>query len=174
MEVHKKNIVLIGMPGAGKSTVGVVLAKRLGYRFLDSDLVIQQREGMTLEELIDEHGDAGFIKIENDVNCSISPEHTIIATGGSAVYGKEAMEHFKDIGTVVYLELPPESLEERLGSLKERGVVSNGKTTVEEIYADRAALYKKYADITLNEQGKQIRETVEMLYDIIMNKDQYN
>ena len=98
----------------------------------------------------------------------------VIATGGSVVYGKEAMEHFKDIGTVVYLELPPESLEERLGSLKERGVVSNGKTTVEEIYADRAALYKKYADITLNEQGKQIRETVEMLYDIIMNKDQYN
>ena len=170
----KKNIVLIGMPGAGKSTVGVVLAKRLGYRFLDSDLVIQQREGMTLERIIEKHGDAGFIQIENEVNCSISPHHTVIATGGSAVYGKEAMEHFKDIGTVVYLELPPESLEERLGSLKERGVVSNGKTTVEEIYADRAALYKKYADITLNEQGKQIRETVEMLYDIIMNKDQYN
>ncbi len=107
---------------------------------------------MTLERIIEKHGDAGFIQIENEVNCSISPHHTVIATGGSAVYGKEAMEHFKDIGTVVYLELPPESLEERLGSLKERGVVSNGKTTVEEIYADRVALYKKYADITLNEQ----------------------
>ena len=161
------NIILIGMPGSGKSSLGVVLAKKIGFGFIDSDLVIQEREGMT-------HGDAGFIQIENEVNCSISPHHTVIATGGSAVYGKEAMEHFKDIGTVVYLELPPESLEERLGSLKERGVVSNGKTTVEEIYADRVALYKKYADITLNEQGKQIRETVEMLYDIIMNKDQYN
>ena len=154
------NIILIGMPGSGKSSLGVVLAKKIGYGFIDSDLVIQ--------------GDAGSIQIENDVNCSINTHHTVIATGGSAVYGREAMEHFKDIGTVVYLELPPESLEERLGSLKERGVVSNGKTTVEEIYADRVALYKKYADITLNEQGKQIRETVEMLYDIIMNKDQYN
>ena len=168
------NIILIGMPGSGKSSLGVVLAKKIGFGFIDSDLVIQQREGMTLERIIEKHGDAGFIQIENAVNCSISPHHTVIATGGSAVCGKEAMEHFKDIGTVVYLELPPESLEERLGSLKERGVVSNGKTTVEEIYADRAALYKKYADITLNEQGKQIRETVEMLYDIIMNKDQYN
>ena len=174
MEVHMNNIILIGMPGSGKSSLGVVLAKKIGFGFIDSDLVIQQREGMTLERIIEKHGDAGFIQIENEVNCSISPHHTVIATGGSAVYGKEAMEHFKDIGTVVYLELPPESLEERLGSLKERGVVSNGKTTVEEIYADRAALYKKYADITLNEQGKQIRETVEMLYDIIMNKDQYN
>ena len=140
------NIILIGMPGSGKSSLGVVLAKKIGFGFIDSDLVIQEREGMTLERIIEKHGDAGFIQ----------------------------MEHFKDIGTVVYLELPPELLEERLGSLKERGVVSNGKTTVEEIYADRTALYKKYADITLNEQGKQIRETVEMLYDIIMNKDQYN
>ena len=154
------NIILIGMPGSGKSSLGVVLAKKIGFGFIDSDLVIQEREGMTLERIIEKHGDAGFIQIENEVNCSISPHHTVIATGGSAVYGKEAMEHLRQIGTVIYL--------------KERGVVSNGKTTVEEIYADRTALYKKYADITLNEQGKQIRETVEMLYDIIMNKDQYN
>ena len=109
------NIILIGMPGSGKSSLGVVLAKKIGFGFIDSDLVIQQREGMTLERIIEKHGDAGFIQIENEVNCSISPHHTVIATGGSAVYGKEAMEHFKDIGTVVYLELPPESLEERLG-----------------------------------------------------------
>ena len=107
------NIILIGMPGSGKSSLGVVLAKKIGFGFIDSDLVIQQREGMTLERIIEKHGDAGFIQIENEVNCSISPHHTVIATGGSAVYGKEAMEHFKDIGTVVYLELPPESLEER-------------------------------------------------------------
>ena len=169
-----KNIVLIGMPGVGKSTVGVILAKVLGFQFVDADLVIQEKEGKLLREIIAEEGPDGFIAVENRINSEIEAHHSVIATGGSVVYGKEAMEHFKDIGTVVYLELPPESLEERLGSLKERGVVSNGKTTVEEIYADRAALYKKYADITLNEQGKQIRETVEMLYDIIMNKDQYN
>ena len=172
--MKKDNIVLIGMPGVGKSTVGVILAKVLGFQFVDADLVIQEKEGKLLREIIAEEGPDGFIAVENRINSEIESHHSVIATGGSVVYGKEAMEHFKDIGTVVYLELPPESLEERLGSLKERGVVSNGKTTVEEIYADRAALYKKYADITLNEQGKQIRETVEMLYDIIMNKDQYN
>ena len=102
--VKRKNIILIGMPGSGKSTLGVVLAKKMGYSFIDSDIVIQDTYGCTLEELIDKHGDAGFIKIENDINCSISPEHTIIATGGSAVYGKEAMEHFKEIGTVIYLK----------------------------------------------------------------------
>mgnify|MGYP000756059807 CR=1 FL=1 len=172
--MQKDNIVLIGMPGVGKSTVGVILPKVLGYQFIDADLVIQEQEKRLLREIIAEEGPDGFIAVENRINSEIESHHSVIATGGSVVYGKEAMEHFKDIGTVVYLELPPESLEERLGSLKERGVVSNGKTTVEEIYADRAALYKKYADITLNEQGKQIRETVEMLYDIIMNKDQYN
>ena len=172
--MEKDNIVLIGMPGVGKSTVGVILAKVLGYQFVDADLVIQEKEGKLLCEIIAEEGPDGFIAVENRINSEIEAHHSVIATGGSVVYGKEAMEHFKDIGTVVYLELPPESLEERLGSLKERGVVSNGKTTVEEIYADRVALYKKYADITLNEQGKQIRETVEMLYDIIMNKDHYN
>ena len=109
--VKRKNIILIGMPGSGKSTLGVVLAKKMGYSFIDSDIVIQDTYGCTLEELIDEHGDAGFIKIENDVNCSISPEHTIIATGGSAVYGKEAMEHFKEIGTVIYLKVSEKELE---------------------------------------------------------------
>lgn len=82
------NIILIGMPGSGKSSLGVVLAKKIGFGFIDSDLVIQQREGMTLERIIEKHGDAGFIQIENEVNCSISPHHTVIATGGSAVYGK--------------------------------------------------------------------------------------
>ena len=136
MEVHMNNIILIGMPGSGKSSLGVVLAKKIGYGFIDSDLVIQEREGMTLERIIEKHGDAGFIQIENDVNCSINPHHTVIATGGSAVYGDEAMEHFKQIGTVIYLKVSEKELESRLGSLKERGVVSNGKSTVEEIFED--------------------------------------
>lgn len=165
--VKRKNIILIGMPGSGKSTLGVVLAKKMGYSFIDSDIVIQDTYGCTLEELIDEHGDAGFIKIENDVNCSISPEHTIIATGGSAVYGKEAMEHFKEIGTVIYLKVSEKELESRLGSLKERGVVSNGKTTIEEIFEDRKRLYEKYADIVITQEGMDIRTIVEDMYSRI-------
>jgi shikimate kinase len=100
-----KNIIFIGMPGSGKSTLGVVLAKKLGYSFIDSDLVIQEKYGTTLERIIEKYGDDGFIKIENDVNCTINAEHAVIATGGSAVYGETAMEHFKDIGTVIYLEV---------------------------------------------------------------------
>lgn len=166
-----RNIILIGMPGSGKSTLGVVLAKKLGYKFIDSDLLIQEKYGKTLERLIEEYGDEGFIKLENDVNCSIEAERAVIATGGSAVYGSEAMEHFRDIGTVIYLEVCEEELEERVGSLKERGVVSNGKKNIEEIFADRKNLYRRYADITLNQNGKKIRESVEEMYDLVVNKD---
>lgn len=166
-----KNIILIGMPGSGKSTIGVVLAKKLGYRFVDSDLLIQEKYDKTLERLIEENGDAGFIQIENDVNCSIDVRKTVIATGGSAVYGAQAMEHFRDIGTIIYLDVSYEELEERLGSLKERGVVSNGKTTIEEIFEDRKNLYKKYADITVLLDKKLLRESVEEIYDLVANKD---
>ena len=148
------------MPGAGKSTIGVVLAKVLGYKFLDSDLVIQEQEGKLLSQLIEENGDEGFIKIENNINKSINVDKTVIATGGSAVYGTEAMEHFKKIGTVVYLEVPYDEIEKRVGNLKKRGVVSNGKTEIEEIYRDRVALYEKYADVTIREWDLPIRETV--------------
>ena len=165
---RKRNIILIGMPGSGKSTLGVVLAKKLGYSFIDSDIVIQDTYGCTLEKLIDEYGDAGFIQIENDVNCHISPEHAIIATGGSAVYGKEAMKHFKQIGTVIYLKVSEKELESRLGSLKERGVVSNGKTTIEEIFIDRKRLYEKYADMVIEQEGMDIRAIVEDMYSRIV------
>ena len=100
------NIVLIGMPGAGKSTVGVVLAKRLGYRFVDSDLVIQEAKGMLLHEIIEERGIEGFLAVENEINASLNVRRSVIATGGSVIYGKEAMEHLGENGTVVYLKLP--------------------------------------------------------------------
>ncbi len=172
--MSKNNIILIGMPGSGKSTLGVVLAKKIGYSFIDSDIVIQDTYKKTLEQLIEENGDTGFIKIENDVNCLISPEHTIIATGGSAVYGSGAMKHLKEIGTVVYLRVSEMDLNERLGSLKERGVVSNGKTTVKEIFEDRKALYEKYADITVDLEGKTLRESVEELAKCLQQDSQTN
>lgn len=117
-----RNIVLIGMPGCGKSTVGVVLAKSLGMDFVDSDLVIQSTMGATLAQLIEQHGDDGFRDIENRVNASIDVQNSIIATGGSVVYGAEAMAHLKSIGTVVYLRLTCENITERLGDLHARGV----------------------------------------------------
>ena len=158
--MKKDNIVLIGMPGSGKSTIGVVLAKRLGYDFVDSDLVIQGAYHKTLEQLIEENGDAGFIQIENDINKSLEYTKTVIATGGSVVYGSEAMKQLKSIGTIVYLKVSEADLNERLGSLKERGVVSNGKTTVKEIFDDRRALYEKYAEITVNLEGKSLKDSV--------------
>ena len=168
---NKDNLILIGMPGAGKSTIGIVLAKIIGYTFIDSDIIIQNEKNMLLHELIDKYGLDGFNSIENEINSKINTHKSIIATGGSAVYGETAMEHFKDIGTVIYLEVDEIELEERVGSLKERGVVSNGKTTIDEIFEDRKNLYRKYADITLNLNGKSIRESVDDIYDNLINKD---
>ena len=109
------NIVLIGMPGAGKSTVGVVLAKRLGYRFVDSDLVIQEAKGMLLHEIIEERGIEGFLAVENEINASLNVRRSVIATGGSVIYGKEAMAHLGENGTVVYLKLPYEAIKNAWG-----------------------------------------------------------
>ena len=120
---QKTNIVLIGMPGVGKSTIGVILAKVLGYSFLDADLLIQEQEGKLLREIIEEKGTDGFIEVENRVNASIRADRAIIATGGSVVYGKEAMEHLKEIGRVVYLKVSYAILEKRLADIKGRGVV---------------------------------------------------
>ncbi len=110
--MNEKNIILIGMPGVGKSTVGVVLAKRLGYSFVDADLVIQSWEGKLLHEIIEERGVEGFWMLEEAVGESMDVRRTVIATGGSAVYGENAMAHYKQIGTVVYLSLPLEGIRE--------------------------------------------------------------
>lgn len=155
-----KNVILIGMPGAGKSTVGVVLAKRLGYTFLDSDLVIQQKYGKLLHELIREHGVEGFWKIENDVNAGLTCDKTVIATGGSAIYGAEAMEHLRSIGTVVYLRLTLSQIEERLGDLTERGVTLREGQDLKALYEERTPLYEKYAHVIIDCDGQSVRELV--------------
>ena len=155
-----RNIILIGMPGAGKSTVGVVLAKRLGYAFVDSDLVIQEKYGRLLQDLIEEYGTEGFRELENEVNSGIDVQRSVIATGGSAVYGREAMEHFRKIGTVVYLKLPYAEIAERVGDLNARGVSMVPGQTLEDLYKERTPLYEKYAHITINCEGKMLRELV--------------
>ena len=157
----KDNIVLIGMPGVGKSTVGVVLAKALGYNFVDADLVIQQQTGKLLCELIAEHGTEGFLEIEDEANSRIEGHKAVIPTGGSAVYCANAMEHYKEIATVLYLSVSYETLEERLGDLKNRGVVLNDGQTLKDLYDERTAYYEKYADVTVNEEGLSIRETID-------------
>lgn len=156
----KNNITLIGMPGSGKSTVGVVLAKRLGRRFVDSDLVIQDRHGKLLHELITEYGVEGFWQIESDVNASLDLEKSIIATGGSACYEPEGMQHLREISTVVYLKLPYEEVEKRLGDLNARGVTLQPGQTLRDLYDERTPLYEKYADLIIDCNGKMLRDVV--------------
>ena len=156
----KNNIVLIGMPGVGKSTLGVVLAKQLGYEFVDADLLIQKRENCLLKEIIASKGVDGFLKIENEVNASICADKTVIATGGSVIYGKEAMAHLKEIGTVVYLKLDFDTLDGRLGSLKGRGVVLKDGQNLKSLYQERVPLYQQYADIIVDEGGLDLESTL--------------
>lgn len=159
----KDNIILIGMPGAGKSTVGVVLAKALGYNFVDSDLVIQKETGKRLFEIIDEVGIDEFLNIENRINAALSVEKSVVATGGSVIYGEEAMEHLKSIGKVIYLKTDYKSLEKRLGNLLKRGVAIRSGNTLLDLYNERVPLYEMYADITIDTKNKGIREVVESI-----------
>ena len=161
-----KNIVLVGMPGAGKSTVGVVLAKVTGYEFVDSDLVIQKREGKLLKDIIKEDGLDGFIKIENDVNKNLNVSHSVIATGGSVVYGTDTMEHFHESATIVYIKLSLNTLKKRLGDIKKRGVVLREGQTLDDLYEERCPLYEKYAHVKVDAEEYD----VEQLMNVIKEK----
>lgn len=165
MKSNKDNIVLIGMPGVGKSTVGVILAKVLGYQFVDADLVIQQQEGKLLCAIIEEVGTEGFIEVENRVNASLNVSHSIIATGGSVVYGKEAMEHLQSIGKIVYLKVSFETLEKRLADIKGRGVVLKKGQDLKALFKERSPLYEKYADIEISEENLGVEQTVEKIIE---------
>lgn len=165
--MKKNNIVLIGMPGVGKSTVGVILAKLLGYQFIDSDLIIQKEEGKLLKEIIAQVGPEGFIEVENRINASLEAEHSVIATGGSVVYGKEAMQHLKEIGTIVYLSLPFAEIDRRLSDIKGRGVVLKKGQSLKDLYEERILLYEAYADIQIDESGLNVEETIERMIEML-------
>ncbi len=154
------NIILIGMPGAGKSTLGVVLAKILNYDFIDADLLIQQQCDKTLQRLIDTCGTHGFIEVENQVLSDIQCEHTVLSTGGSAVYSDTAMEHLATLGPIVYLETSLDELKVRLEDFSERGVVMRNGTSMnlETLYEERVPLYERYATMTVNVDGLSITE----------------
>ena len=157
------NIVLIGMPGAGKSTVGVLLAKMLGYDFLDSDLLIQARAGKRLFEILQEDGNEAFAELENRVNAQIDVHRTVIATGGSVVYGKEAMEHLSQIGRVVYLRVSCSDMIRRIRNPETRGILLPEGMTLEELYAERVPLYEKYAQVTVNCSGGSLVKIAEKI-----------
>lgn len=163
----KDNIILIGMPGSGKSTVGVLLAKMLGYDFLDSDLLIQSRAGKRLFEILKEDGNAAFAELENRVNAEIQAEKTVIATGGSVVYGKEAMDHLASLGTVVYLEVSLGEMLRRIRNPETRGILMGEGMTLQDLYAERAPLYEKYAQVTVNCSRVTLVKTAERIMRLL-------
>lgn len=160
-----KNVIFIGMPASGKSTIGVVVAKHLGYDFIDSDLLIQKQEKRLLKEIIADVGNEGFLAIENQVNCDIKAERAVISPGGSIVYCQEAMEHFKEIGTIIYLKVSFETINERISSAKNRGVVLKEGQTLKDLYEERTCLFEKYADCTISEEGLSLEETIDKVLE---------
>lgn len=156
---NRDNYILIGMPASGKSTVGVILAKIIGYNFVDTDIVIQSRARKRLSDIIDQEGVDYFLEFENKVNASVNVSRSVIATGGSAVYGEEAMEHFRGIGKVIYLQSSYETIRHRLHDIHQRGVVLKEGQTFQDLYRERVALYEKYADIVISEH-QSIEDTV--------------
>lgn len=162
-----KNIILIGMPAVGKSTVGVVVAKRLGYEFIDTDLLIQKQEGRLLKDIIRESGIERFLEIENQVNREVEAEKAVISPGGSVVYCEEAMNHFKEIGKVVYLRASFETIKKRILNPEKRGVVLKENQSLEDLYNERVALFEKYADYIVDEEGLDMGETIEQVLALL-------
>ncbi len=163
MHPSKQNITLIGMPGAGKSTLGIVLAKRRGLRFVDTDLLIQEGSGRLLSQIIEQDGLDGFLQYEDKVLAGLECSGHVISTGGSACYGRAAMENLKAISTVVYIDIPFEEMMRRLGDLTKRGVAIREGLTIHDVYEERKPLYEKYADLTFVSGRMSTREAVEAL-----------
>ena len=158
------NIILVGMPSCGKSTLGRMLAKELHYEFLDTDEVIIRLNGCPLRDILDAHGVDGFIRVEEDAVCTVNADNSIIATGGSVVYSEKAMAHLKAMGKVVYLKLTFEEMDRRLGDLHARGVAIAPGSTLQDLYNERTPLYVKYADITVDIiNGNSVRQSLQNL-----------
>lgn len=150
------NIILIGMPGAGKSTVGVLLAKRLGYHFVDTDLLLQTRQQCRLQQIIASVGLVEFKRLEADVLCNLATTHSVIATGGSAVYSDRAMARLKKLGQLVFIDIPLEELLDRVNDMDTRGLVIGPDETYEHLYEERQPLYRKYAEVTISGGGLRV------------------
>lgn len=164
-----ENIIFIGMPAVGKSTVGVVVAKRLGYQFMDTDLLIQEEEGNLLREIIEKKGIDGFLEIEDRVNARVEVHNTVISPGGSVVYCENAMKHYKEIGTVVYLMASYETINKRLKSAKNRGVVLRDGQTLKDLYDERVPLFERYADLTVCEDGLKLEDTIDKVIEALQS-----
>lgn len=162
-----KNIILIGMPGAGKSTLGVLLAKALGMGFLDTDIVIQQREGRVLQDILDREGTEAFLECEESAICSVEPHGYVVATGGSAVYSEKAMAHLARAGVIVYLRTPYEEIRRRLRDIRGRGVVLKNGATLRQTYDERVPLYEKYADISVDCAEESMEQSLNELIEKI-------
>ena len=161
------NVILIGLPTSGKSTVGVIVAKMLGMQFLDTDLLIQQQTAMRLNEIIALQGTERFLQIEESVCTAIDVDNTVIATGGSVVFSSAAMEHLKRSGKAVYLQISLPELKQRLQDAKARGVILRDGESIEELFAERETLYNRYADLVVSEEGLRLEETVRAVYERI-------
>ena len=158
--MNNDNIILIGMPGSGKSTCGVLAAKALCKSFLDTDLLIQSREGMSLQDLINTKGVDYFSSAEENALLSIREHGCVIATGGSAVYYEDAMDHLKEDGTVIYLKVSFNVMQERITNITTRGILLHDHESLEEMFHAREALYRKYADMTINCDLLTVEQTV--------------
>ena len=164
-----RNLVFIGMPAVGKSTVGIVVAKRLGMGFVDTDLLIQDQEKKLLREIIAEAGLDGFLKIENQVNAGVNVRNSVISPGGSVIYCADAMEHYKKIGTVVYLKASYQTIKRRIRNPKKRGVVLREGQSLRDLYEERVPYFEKYADITVCVDGNRIEDTIKNVLDEVNN-----
>ena len=165
-----KNIILIGMPGSGKSTLGILLAKKINYGYIDSDSVIVAQEGKLLPELIEELGNEEFLNLEARVNRSLNVRRCVIATGGSAVYRGDIIEKMKENGVVVYLKISYEEVERRLGDLKKRGVVLKEGYTLMDLYKERAPLYEMHADYIVELEDGSVEESAEKIRQTILSE----
>ncbi len=162
-----RNIILIGMPGSGKSTLGVVLAKVLGMGFSDMDLLMQQRYGKKLQEILDTEGLDAFLKAEEDSILSVSGENLVLATGGSAVLSEKAMLHLKSLGTIVYLKVPYKILERRIHNRATRGIACAPEQSLLDVFNFRTPLYEKYADVTVQPKTRRFAQTVNEIVEAI-------